>query len=120
MSRSTFELVLALHDIAEALGPDLELAPEVAKAAGMDPRFESPERLGVARLLQLARLLDEGRTTSAPDSHLQSLRHVYELARNTPPIADIDSDLSREAGMDGNYARLLMAARKLDTTNTKV
>ncbi len=46
-------------------------------------------------------------------THLDTLRRIH--ARDDyGPFHEIDPDLDREAGMDGNYARLLQAARDLD------
>lgn len=47
-------------------------------------------------------------------SHLDTLRAICLAANDIRPMAPIDGDLSAEAGMDGNYARLLQAARMLD------
>jgi hypothetical protein len=47
-------------------------------------------------------------------THLQSLRDAVQLADERMANETIDLDLSREAGMDGNLARLLQAARDLD------
>jgi hypothetical protein len=47
-------------------------------------------------------------------SHLDTLRAIYILAANIPVTNEIDADLAREAGMDGNLQRLLQAARQLD------
>jgi hypothetical protein len=50
-------------------------------------------------------------------SHLDILRAIQALALRKPlygPGSSIDPDLEREAGMDGNYQRLLQAARTLD------
>lgn len=48
-------------------------------------------------------------------NHLDTLRRIHALSESADPLRQIDPDLSREAGMDGNYGRLLMAARDLDT-----
>jgi hypothetical protein len=48
-------------------------------------------------------------------STLDILRAVYGIALCAKPGAPIDADLAAEAGMDGNYARLLQAAREIDT-----
>lgn len=50
-------------------------------------------------------------------SHLETLRAISHAANDVSPLAPIDSDLADEAGMDGNYARQLQAARNLDTAN---
>ena len=51
-------------------------------------------------------------------SHLDTLRAVHALATAYPGLGSlfpkIDADLEQEAGMDGNYQRLLQAARTLD------
>ena len=46
---------------------------------------------------------------------LDTLRAVYGITLCAKPGARIDADLAAEAGMDGNYARLLQAARDIDT-----
>lgn len=56
-------------------------------------------------------------------SHLDTLRRVHALAatRNpTGPSGCVDADLAREAGMDGNLARLLQAARDLDAEQSNL
>ena len=50
-------------------------------------------------------------------SHLDTLRAIQALALRKPVYglgSSIDPDLQLEAGMDGNYQRLLQAARDLD------
>lgn len=47
-------------------------------------------------------------------SHLETLRAIALAANDVSPRTPIDADLSAEAGMDGNYARQLQAARMLD------
>jgi len=48
-------------------------------------------------------------------SHLETLRAINLAANDvTWRWAAIDADLAIEAGMDGNYARQLQAARNLD------
>ena len=50
-------------------------------------------------------------------THLDTLRAVYGVALCTAalrPGTPVDPDLAAEAGMDGNYAKLLQAARDLD------
>jgi hypothetical protein len=47
-------------------------------------------------------------------SHLETLRAINLAARDVRPLTPIDPDLAAEAGMDGNYARQLQAARNLD------
>ena len=51
-------------------------------------------------------------------SHLDTLRAIYLLASDLSVTTEIDADLAREAGMDGNLQRLLQAARQLDQQNT--
>jgi len=46
-------------------------------------------------------------------NHLDTLRAVHARANNCH--WRVDDDLDAEAGMDGNYGRLLQAARNLDT-----
>lgn len=47
-------------------------------------------------------------------THLAALRAVHRLAMSIRPDHPVDADLREEAGMDGNLARLLQAARDLD------
>lgn len=47
-------------------------------------------------------------------THLDTLRAVARLANCQSLFHKVDADLAEEAGMDGNYARLLQAARDLD------
>ena len=47
-------------------------------------------------------------------SHLETLRAIALAANDFGPLTPIDGDLAVEAGMDGNYARMLQAARMLD------
>jgi hypothetical protein len=47
-------------------------------------------------------------------SHLDTIRTIHRLAACVHPSHPIDADLREEAGMDGNLARLLQAARDLD------
>lgn len=49
-------------------------------------------------------------------THLDALRAAAARAAERPVRLrhKIDPDLAREAGMDGNYAQLLQAARELD------
>lgn len=47
-------------------------------------------------------------------THLETLRRIRLTAEDNVPRRTVDPDLAREAGMDGNYARLLQAARDLD------
>ena len=47
-------------------------------------------------------------------THLEALRAIHRLAMSVRPDHPIDADLNAEAGMDGNLARLLQAARNLD------
>jgi hypothetical protein len=50
-------------------------------------------------------------------SHLDILRAIRAEANRLGPCAEIDTDLRREAGMDGNYQQLLQAARNLDAAS---
>ena len=47
-------------------------------------------------------------------SNLDTLRRVHALALRSSILGPVDLDLAAEAGMDGNLARLLQAARDLD------
>lgn len=47
-------------------------------------------------------------------NHIDTMRAIVRLADSQSPLRPIDPDLDREAGMDGNLARLLQAARDLD------
>ncbi len=47
-------------------------------------------------------------------TYLDTLRAIVELAITRSTFSKVDADLSDEAGMDGNLARLLQAARDLD------
>jgi len=47
-------------------------------------------------------------------TYLDTLRAIARLSDCQHPLRPIDADLAREAGMDGNLARLLQAARDLD------
>jgi hypothetical protein len=51
-------------------------------------------------------------------SYLETLRAIALAANDVRPLDPIDSDLAIEAGMDGNYARYLQAARNLDKRAT--
>ena len=52
-------------------------------------------------------------------THLDTLRAIVERASQfNSPLCPVDADLSAEAGMDGNLARLLQAARDLDREAT--
>jgi hypothetical protein len=51
-------------------------------------------------------------------THLEALRAIVARASLTYPLDPIDADLREEAGMDGNLARLLQAARDLDAEAT--
>ena len=46
--------------------------------------------------------------------YLTALRTLYRAACERSHFAPIDPDLDDEAGMDGNYARMLQVARQLD------
>ena len=47
-------------------------------------------------------------------SLIDALRAIHAESDAAGPCPKIDADLEREAGMDGNYARALQAARNLD------
>lgn len=47
--------------------------------------------------------------------YLEALRRIHTRAVQRGPLHEVDEDLQREAGMDGNYQQLLQAARDLDT-----
>lgn len=49
------------------------------------------------------------------NNNLDTLRAIVRESLKIPVARDIDPDLDREAGMDGNLGRLLQAARYLDT-----
>lgn len=51
-------------------------------------------------------------------SHLDTLRRIHTTAVTRGPLAPVMADLSREAGMDGNYGHLLQSARDLDAAET--
>jgi hypothetical protein len=51
-------------------------------------------------------------------SNLDTLRRIHALALRSSILGPVDEDLSVEAGMDGNLARLLQAARILDREAT--
>lgn len=51
--------------------------------------------------------------------HLKTLRHIAERAASYSTFRKVDADLADEAGMDGNLARLLQAARDLDTESIR-
>lgn len=53
-------------------------------------------------------------STLGAGSALDTARRAYALSLYLDPRVQIDPDLAREAGMDGNGARFLMAARLLD------
>ncbi len=50
--------------------------------------------------------------------HLDTLRAIHRLAMSVRHDHPVDADLREEAGMDGNLARLLQAARDLDREAT--
>jgi len=50
--------------------------------------------------------------------HLNALRAIHRLAMSVRHDHPVDADLREEAGMDGNLARLLQAARDLDREAT--
>ena len=47
-------------------------------------------------------------------THLDTLRAINARASAMSVFSKVDADLDAEAGMDGNYARQLQAARNLD------
>lgn len=51
-------------------------------------------------------------------SNLDTLRAATRLATTRSSLHPVDDDLAAEAGMDGNLARLLQAARDLDREAT--
>lgn len=51
-------------------------------------------------------------------THLDTLRRAHALAATRNIFSRVDADLAAEAGMDGNLARLLQAARDLDREAT--
>lgn len=51
-------------------------------------------------------------------SHLEFLRAIHAAAAEMSVFHPVDADLEQEAGMDGNYQRLLQAARNLDAAGT--
>lgn len=51
-------------------------------------------------------------------SRLDTLREVHATAVQMSVFHSVDDDLAAEAGMDGNYQRLLQAARNLDAAGT--
>lgn len=51
-------------------------------------------------------------------SNLDTLRRIHALAMRAGILGPVDADLAAEAGMDGNLARLLQAARDLDATES--
>lgn len=52
-------------------------------------------------------------------THLDTLRAIVaQAAEFNPTFRPVDADLNAEAGMDGNLARLLQAARDLDRETT--
>lgn len=52
-------------------------------------------------------------------NHMKTLGRIVALAASYPMFVKIDADLDREAGMDGNLARLLQAARDLDAESKR-
>lgn len=71
----------------------------------------------VCRLFSTAATAAAQRLTPKVGAHLNALRNIHHKAVQRGPLHPVDPDLSREAGMDGNYAQLLQAARDLDTEN---
>ena len=53
-------------------------------------------------------------------SNLDTLRRVHALALRSSILGPVDLDLAAEAGMDGNLARLLQAARDLDAVESNM
>lgn len=53
-------------------------------------------------------------------SNLDTLRRVHALALRSSILGPVDLDLAAEAGMDGNYQRLLQAARDLDAVESNL
>lgn len=51
--------------------------------------------------------------------HMKCLGRIVARAASYPMFAKIDPDLREEAGMDGNLARLLQAARDLDAESVR-
>lgn len=51
---------------------------------------------------------------TVPDTYLEALRAMHRVWMHSDPFLPVDPDMAAEAGMDGNYARLLQAARDLD------
>lgn len=47
-------------------------------------------------------------------TYLEVLRAIHATAVHMSVFHPVDPDLEAEAGMDGNYQRLLQAARDLD------
>lgn len=50
-------------------------------------------------------------------TYLEAIRAIATLADERGPLSPVDADLDREAGMSGNLARLLQAARDLDNAS---
>ena len=53
-------------------------------------------------------------------SNLDILRRIHALAMRASILGPVDLDLAAEAGMDGNLARLLQAARDLDAVESNL
>jgi hypothetical protein len=53
-------------------------------------------------------------------SLINALRAIHAEADRAGPCPKIDADIEREAGMDGNYARLLQAARNFDQARAEM
>ena len=51
--------------------------------------------------------------------HLKTLGRIVERAASYSTFHKVDPDLAAEAGMDGNLARLLQAARDLDAESNR-
>ena len=50
--------------------------------------------------------------------HLTALRAIYDASLDLRScLYNVDKDLRHEAGMDGNYQRLLQTARDLDNAD---
>jgi hypothetical protein len=53
-------------------------------------------------------------------STINIIRTIHGEADRAGPCPEIDADIEREAGMDGNYARLLQAARNFDQARAEM
>lgn len=50
---------------------------------------------------------------------MKTLGRIVARAASYPMFVKVDADLANEAGMDGNLARLLQAARDLDAESVR-